>query len=208
MCSLSESSALKLANASPEEFVNHNKRFLSRIYPNSMRVDSSNYNPQDLWNCGCQLVALNYQTSGLMMDLNDGRFLQNGGCGYVLKPAVMCDEMAYFSANTRDLIPGVSPLILHIKVISGQRFPKPKGSGAKGDTIDPYVTVEIFGIPADCAEERTKTVQHNGLNPLFDNSFEFQVNPPELTLSDCRVQTLFDDSFQFLVNPPELTLSE
>ena len=55
MCSLSESAALKLANASPEEFVNHNKRFLSRIYPNSMRVDSSNYNPQDLWNCGCQL---------------------------------------------------------------------------------------------------------------------------------------------------------
>ena len=27
---------------------------------------------------------------------------------------------------------------------------------------DPYVTVEIFGIPADCAEERTKTVPHNG----------------------------------------------
>ncbi|KAK2188257.1 hypothetical protein NP493_138g02010 [Ridgeia piscesae] len=191
MCSLSESSALKLANASPEEFVNHNKRFLSRIYPNSMRVDSSNYNPQDLWNCGCQLVALNYQTSGLMMDLNDGRFLQNGGCGYVLKPAVMRDEMAYFSANTRDLIPGVSPLILHIKVISGQRFPKPKGSGAKGDTIDPYVTVEIFGIPADCAEERTKTVQHNGYNPLFDESFEFQVNLPELAL--VRFAVLDDD---------------
>ncbi len=55
MCSFSESSALKLANACPEEFVNHNKRFLSRIYPNGMRVDSSNYNPQDLWNCGCQL---------------------------------------------------------------------------------------------------------------------------------------------------------
>jgi len=70
----------------------------------------------------------------------------------------------------------VTPLITHVEirtsslilfhsfvqVISGQRFPKPKGSGAKGDTIDPYVTVEIFGIPADCAEERTKTVQHNG----------------------------------------------
>ena len=55
LCSLSESSALKLANACPEDFVNHNKNFLSRIYPNGMRVDSSNYNPQDLWNCGCQL---------------------------------------------------------------------------------------------------------------------------------------------------------
>ena len=34
-------------------------------------------------------MALNYQTPGLMMNLNDGKFLENGGCGYVLKPAVM-----------------------------------------------------------------------------------------------------------------------
>jgi len=53
--SLSESAALRIANTCPEDFVNRNKRFLTRVYPNSMRVDSSNYNPQDLWNCGCQL---------------------------------------------------------------------------------------------------------------------------------------------------------
>ncbi|KAK2155784.1 hypothetical protein LSH36_231g00005 [Paralvinella palmiformis] len=189
--SFSESTALKLANGCPEEFVNHNKRFLSRIYPNGMRVDSSNYNPQDLWNCGCQLVTLNYQTPGLMMDLNNGRFIQNGQCGYVLKPAIMRDQIAFFSANTKDVIPGVSPQILHIKVISAQQLPRPRGSGAKGDTIDPYVTVEVFGIPADCAEERTKTVQHNGFNPLFDESFEFQINLPELAL--VRFNVLDDD---------------
>jgi len=55
ICSLSESAALRMANTSPEDFVNHNKTFLTRVYPNRMRVDSSNYNPQDLWNCGCQL---------------------------------------------------------------------------------------------------------------------------------------------------------
>jgi len=59
---------------------------------------------------------MNYQTCGLMMDLSDGRFMQNGGCGYVLKPAVMCDEISYFRAGTRDVIPGISPQILHIKV--------------------------------------------------------------------------------------------
>jgi hypothetical protein len=63
MCSFSESTALKLAMACPEEFVNHNKRFLSRIYPNGMRVDSSNYNPQDLWNCGCQMGKLKLQSN-------------------------------------------------------------------------------------------------------------------------------------------------
>ena len=60
MNSFSESQALKLAMSCPEEFVNHNKRFLSRIYPNGMRVDSTNYNPQDLWNCGCQMGKQTY----------------------------------------------------------------------------------------------------------------------------------------------------
>ncbi|XP_060582672.1 inactive phospholipase C-like protein 2 [Ruditapes philippinarum] len=191
LCSFSESQALKLAISCPEEYVNHNKTFLSRIYPNGMRVDSSNYNPQDLWNCGCQMVALNYQTPGLMMDLYNGWFNKNGGCGYVLKPAIMREEIAYFSANTKEVIPGVSPQILHIKIISGQYFPKPKGSGARGDVTDPYVTIEIFGIPADCAEERTKTVPHNGYNPIFDESFEFQINLPEAAL--VRFSVLDDD---------------
>ncbi|XP_060068281.1 inactive phospholipase C-like protein 2 [Ylistrum balloti] len=192
MCSFSESVAMKLAMTCPEEFVNHNKRFLSRVYPNSLRVDSSNYNPRDLWNCGCQMVAMNYQTPGLMMDLYNGWFLKNGNCGYILKPSIMREEIAYFSANTKEVIPGVSPQILHIKVISGQHFPKPKGSGSRGDVTDPYVTIEISGIPADCAEERTKTVPHNGYCPIFDESFEFQINLPELALVRFAV---LDDEF-------------
>lgn len=146
-------------------------------------------------------VAMNYQTCGLMMDLNDGRFLQNGGCGYVLKPAIMREEVARFSANSKDIIPGVTPQIVRIKVstvlpeiieylslciqcpiklicvrqssnriavqvISAQQLPKPRGSGAKGDTVDPYVTVEVSGIPIDCATERTKTVRNNGNSHL------------------------------------------
>lgn len=34
-------------------------------------------------------VALNFQTPGYEMDLNAGRFLVNGQCGYVLKPACL-----------------------------------------------------------------------------------------------------------------------
>ena len=41
-------------------------------------------------------VALNYQYPGLAMDLNRGRFLKNGGCGYVLKPAVMREGETVF----------------------------------------------------------------------------------------------------------------
>uniref|UniRef100_A0A673J3Q5 Phosphoinositide phospholipase C n=1 Tax=Sinocyclocheilus rhinocerous TaxID=307959 RepID=A0A673J3Q5_9TELE len=183
--------ASRCATDHPGDFVNYNKKFLARVYPSPMRIDSSNMNPQDFWKCGCQIVAMNYQTPGLMMDLNIGWFRQNGNCGYVLRPAIMREQVSYFSANTKDSVPGVSPQLLHIKIISGQNLPKPKGSGAKGDVVDPYVYVEIHGIPADCAEQRTKTIHQNGDNPIFDESFEFQINLPELAM--VRFVVLDDD---------------
>lgn len=35
-------------------------------------------------------VALNYQTEGRVMQLNEAKFRVNGNCGYVLKPQQMC----------------------------------------------------------------------------------------------------------------------
>nr|XP_023691401.1 inactive phospholipase C-like protein 2 isoform X1 [Paramormyrops kingsleyae] len=191
ICSFNEVIANRFANEFPEDFVCYNKRFLSRVYPTPMRIDASNMNPQDFWKCGCQIVAMNYQTPGLMMDLNQGWFRQNGNSGYVLRPAIMREEVSYFSANARDSLPGVSAQLLHIKVISGQNLPKPRGSAAKGDVVEPYIYVEIHGIPADCAEQRTKTISKNGDNPIFDESFEFQINLPELAV--LRFVVLDDD---------------
>uniref|UniRef100_A0A8C1SDH3 Phosphoinositide phospholipase C n=1 Tax=Cyprinus carpio TaxID=7962 RepID=A0A8C1SDH3_CYPCA len=74
---------------------------------------------------------------------------------------------------------------------NGQNLPKPRGSAAKGDVVEPYIYVEIHGIPADCAEQRTKTVSQNGDNPIFDESFEFQINLPELAA--LRFVVLDDD---------------
>ena len=36
-------------------------------YPDGLRVMSTNYNPQPMFNTGCQIVALNYQTMGQEM---------------------------------------------------------------------------------------------------------------------------------------------
>lgn len=46
----------------------YNKRQMSRIYPKGGRVDSSNYMPQIFWNAGCQMVSLNYQTPGTVLE--------------------------------------------------------------------------------------------------------------------------------------------
>nr|XP_019962981.1 PREDICTED: inactive phospholipase C-like protein 1 [Paralichthys olivaceus] len=191
LCSLGEGEAGRLTSESPEDLVMFTKRTLTRVRPSSVRLDSSNPNPQGYWKGGVQLVALNQQTPGAMLDLHRGRFSQNGGCGYVLRPTVMRDEVSYFSAHTQGCVPGVPPQTLRIKVISAHNLPKPQGSGAKGEVIDPYVVLELHGVPADCAEQRTRTAAQNQDDPLFDETFEFQVNMPELAL--LRFVVLDDD---------------
>ncbi|XP_014029003.2 inactive phospholipase C-like protein 1 [Salmo salar] len=191
LCSLGEGEAGRLASESPEDLVGFTKRTLTRVRPSSVRLDSSNPNPQGYWKGGVQLVALNQQTPGAMLDLHRGRFIQNGGCGFVLRPGVMRDEVSYFSAVTQGCVPGVPPQTLRVKVISAHNLPKPQGAGAKGEVIDPYVVLELHGVPADCAEQRTRTAAQNQDGPLFDETFEFQVNMPELAL--LRFVVLDDD---------------
>lgn len=64
----------------------YNVHHMTRTYPAGSRVDSSNYNPLLAWSVGCQLVALNFQTSDTPLLLNDGLFRQNCNRGYLLKP--------------------------------------------------------------------------------------------------------------------------
>ena len=64
--------------------------------------------------------------------------------------------------------------------------------GAKGHVIDPYVLVELFGVAADCREDRTRTASdNNGSCPQFDESFEFRLTVPDLVL--VRFVVLDDD---------------
>lgn len=53
--SLSETKAHQVMQQKATSFIHFNQRQLSRIYPSSYRVDSSNFNPQPFWNAGCQL---------------------------------------------------------------------------------------------------------------------------------------------------------
>jgi hypothetical protein len=60
--------------------------------------------------------------------------------------------------------PFANPIKLEIRIISGQQLPKPKGA-KKGEVIDPYVKVEIFGVPADHKALATKHIDDNGTHP-------------------------------------------
>ena len=55
MSSFGEKKAIKFSKDNCPEFLEYNQRQLSRIYPAGLRIDSSNYNPVQFWNVGCQL---------------------------------------------------------------------------------------------------------------------------------------------------------
>ncbi|KAF1528541.1 UNVERIFIED_CONTAM: 1-phosphatidylinositol 4,5-bisphosphate phosphodiesterase delta-4, partial [Eudyptes pachyrhynchus] len=179
--SLAEAKARKLIRDAGNEFVRHNTWQLTRVYPSGMRTDSSNYSPQEMWNVGCQIVALNFQTAGTEMDLCDGLFSQNGRCGYVLKPPFMRDEETLFNPSDPSSREGPGPITLTIQVISGQQLPKVANS-KDGAVIDPLVRVEIHGVPADQAHQETKYIENNGFNPRWDETLQFQLHVPELAL--------------------------
>ncbi|XP_041663577.1 1-phosphatidylinositol 4,5-bisphosphate phosphodiesterase delta-4 [Cheilinus undulatus] len=180
MSSFSESKAKKLAKDAATDFVQHNVRQLSRIYPSGLRTDSSNYNPQDMWNMGCQIVALNFQKAGLEMDLNDGLFQQNGCCGFILKPDFMRDGDTQFSPEKPEERQGYKPLRLSIQVISAQQLPKVNQK--EGSIVDPLVRVEIYGVPQDQAKEETTHINNNGFNPVWNETLNFVIHTPELAL--------------------------
>uniref|UniRef100_A0A8C6K3T5 Phosphoinositide phospholipase C n=1 Tax=Melopsittacus undulatus TaxID=13146 RepID=A0A8C6K3T5_MELUD len=180
--SFSETKAHQILQQKPAQYLRFNQHQLSRIYPSSYRVDSSNYNPQPFWNAGCQLVALNYQSEGRMLQLNRAKFSANGNCGYVLKPSCMCQGV--FNPNSEDPLPGQLKKQLVLRIISGQQLPKPRDSmlGDRGEIIDPFVEVEVIGLPVDCFKEQTRVVDDNGFNPMWEETLVFTVHMPEIAL--------------------------
>ncbi|KAG5867225.1 hypothetical protein JTB14_027094 [Gonioctena quinquepunctata] len=176
MSSFDEKQATSLLKEYPIQFVNYNKHQLSRVYPAGTRFDSSNFMPQVFWNAGCQLVALNYQTLDLAMQLNLGIFEYNFRCGYLLKPEFMRRIDRRFYPFAESTVDGIIAGTVKITVISGQ-FLTDKRVGT-------YVEVEMYGLPADTVRKRfkTKVVSNNGINPVYDEEpFVFKkVVLPEL----------------------------
>ncbi|KAM6365684.1 1-phosphatidylinositol 4,5-bisphosphate phosphodiesterase beta-1 [Alca torda] len=163
MSSFVETKGLEQLTKSPVEFVEYNKMQLSRIYPKGTRVDSSNYMPQVFWNAGCQMVALNFQTVDLSMQINMGMYEYNGKSGYRLKPEFMRRPDKHFDPFTEGIVDGIVANTLSVKIISGQFLSDKK--------VGTYVEVDMFGLPVDTRRKalKTKTSQGNAVNPVWED---------------------------------------
>ncbi|XP_068577941.1 1-phosphatidylinositol 4,5-bisphosphate phosphodiesterase beta-2 [Cebidichthys violaceus] len=157
------------------EFVEYNKRQMSRIYPKGTRMDSSNYSPQPFWNVGCQMVALNYQTMDFPMQLNMALFEFNGRTGYLLKHDVLRRSDKKFDPFC-DRIDTVVASTLTIKIYSGQFL--------SDKNVKTGVEVELIGLPGDPKKKhRTKwSTTPNAINPVWNEEpFVFEkILLPEL----------------------------
>ncbi|KAG8526672.1 uncharacterized protein KY384_008101 [Bacidia gigantensis] len=178
----------------------HNAKHLMRIYPSGFRFNSTNPDPLAFWRRGVQMVALNWQTYDLPMQLNEAMFASGADrLGYVLKPREIREPR-----NIQEEIESPSVLALgkiqkkvirfSVDVISGQQLPRPHGIKAS-DAIDPYVEIELFsaedkakGIASGTGghdasarhgmsgigsphRRRTHVISSNGFNPQFNESF-------------------------------------
>jgi len=147
--------------------------------------------PHVFWNAGCQLVALNFQTLDLAMQLNQGIFELNGRTGYLLKPQFMRRSDRKFDPFAESTVDGIIAGTVSVKVISGQFISDKR--------VSTYAEVDMFGLPADTVRKRfrTKTILYNGLNPIYDQEpFVFnKVVLPELA---CLRIAVYEDSGRLL----------
>ncbi|KAK3685434.1 hypothetical protein B0T22DRAFT_500321 [Podospora appendiculata] len=165
----------------------HNMKYLMRVYPNGSRISSNNFDPTQYWKRGVQMVALNWQTFDLGMQLNQAMFASGvDQSGYVLKP-IEGREIQRLDKEVADQYLTKRPrknITFTIDVISAQQLMRPWSFGEKR-TLDPYVEVEVFladdkrnkrDAPEDTQlKNRTQIVRENGFNPEFNGSYTFNV---------------------------------
>ena len=124
------------------------------------------------------MVALNVQTADAALLLNDGRFRQNGGCGYVLKPSGLIDSQENFD--------GPTAMKLSIRVLSGACLPK-ANEARTGDCINPYVKVTVYDVQNGVKEMvtgfQTNVVPSNGFFPIWNSEkFHFHIENYEAAM--------------------------
>ena len=122
-------------------------------------------------------AALNFQETDIPIQLNKALFADNGNSGFVLKPEILRNPSLGFDPTDTNTMKNKKKF--KIKVISAQDLPFGKNN-LTTDISDPYVKVNIYGVPADYKTQKTETIENNGFNPIWNQEFEFGINCPEL----------------------------
>lgn len=132
LINVSESGLKALLPTNSHMIARHNAHHLMRVYPKGTRISSKNLRPVPFWAIGAQICAMNWQTFGASMQINEALFAGSGG--YVLKPA------ALRAGGDGNLNTGRrKKLRLHVAGATDIPLPKDRNT----DDIKPYVTCTL-----------------------------------------------------------------
>ncbi|KAF1346901.1 PLC-like phosphodiesterase [Delphinella strobiligena] len=130
--SLSESKLIDTYKQDASALFRHNKKYLMRAYPKSMRINSTNLDPAPFWRQGVQMVALNWQYINAATMLNQAMFEATGG--WVLKPEGYRSQHPSYH---REEAMNRGTLDLAIEIFAGQNI------GPSGKRLRLYVRCEL-----------------------------------------------------------------
>ncbi|CEF70496.1 Phospholipase C, phosphatidylinositol-specific, X domain and Phosphoinositide phospholipase C family and Phospholipase C, phosphatidylinositol-specific, Y domain and EF-hand domain pair and Pleckstrin homology-like domain and Phospholipase C, phosphoinositol-specific, EF-hand-like domain and PLC-like phosphodiesterase, TIM beta/alpha-barrel domain-containing protein [Strongyloides ratti] len=211
MNSLSEQKLDKLITRDSITVTQYTQRHLVRVYPEINRICSSNFIPIFFWSSGCQMAALNFQTNGLSMQMNNTIFEDNGNCGYLLKPKILREKNYKADVFASSLL--ISNTI-EIEIISihflSPFLPFNKNnydSDNKNDNDKYGVTIiaDLYDLPGDSCRGKQKTtvfIDRNNLsNILLEDSRKIFIFPkiikPEYAMIHLKVENKYgSDLFQ------------
>jgi phosphatidylinositol phospholipase C delta len=132
LINVSESGLKALMPAASSKIARHNSQHLMRVFPKGTRISSRNLLPVPFWGLGAQICALNWQTFGASMQINEA--LMAGSGGYVLKPAPLrAGGNGNLNTGRR------KKLRLHVAGATGVPLP----SDREDDDVKPYLTCTL-----------------------------------------------------------------
>ena len=224
-----EQEALNLSKIDPSRWMAHNAYQLTRVIgsaPQRGDADTApsndrhnlhwtipafnvkmayNLHPQEHWNHGCQIVAVNWSDpQSYELRLTRGFFLQNGNCGYVLKPPYLREGFQSSDTNLSTLRSAeahkknsrnrIRPVKIEIEVINGFCLPQSES----GDEGSVRVSLHCEGPGCSRSDRHYTSALANRFHPVWKgaalSTAMLYVPRPELTTLILQVHHASDGS--------------
>ncbi|KAI0451571.1 PLC-like phosphodiesterase [Xylaria acuta] len=201
LINVSETGLQSLLPTNSESIARHNATHLMRVFPKGTRISSKNLKQVPFWGVGAQVCAMNWQTFGDSMQLNEAMF--SGTEGYVLKPAALrAGGSGRLNTGRR------KKLRLHVAGASDVPVPEDRDP----DEVKPYVTCSlVHPDDIDGKHQKSKTQHyrqhklgflHRGENPppkdpIWDDTLEWEYDDNDLVF----LRIFVKDDISFAENP-------
>uniref|UniRef100_L2G0Q5 Phosphoinositide phospholipase C n=1 Tax=Colletotrichum fructicola (strain Nara gc5) TaxID=1213859 RepID=L2G0Q5_COLFN len=186
LINVSESGLASHMPEASDKISRHNAQHLMRVFPKGTRISSKNLHPVPFWGIGAQICALNWQTFGASMQLNEALF--SGSEGFILKPAALrAGGSGHLDSG------GKKKLRLHVGGATDVPIPSKRDDD---EPIKPYLTCTLVH-PHDLSMEppKRKTAGENPppTEPLWDETLEWEYQDNEMVFLRMLIKS--DDSF-------------